>query len=56
MEEETRYYAEHFGSLPNLIGINLGPFSEPFSAERCGFLEYMDESRTYEITQYTRFA
>jgi hypothetical protein len=56
MEEETRYYAEHYGGLPNLIGINLGPFSEPFSAERCGFLEYMEESRTYEITQYTRFA
>jgi hypothetical protein len=56
MEEETRYYAKHYGGLPNLIGINLGPFSEPFSAERCGFLEYMEESRTYEITQYTRFA
>ena len=56
MEEETRYYARHYGGLPNLIGINLGPFSEPFSAERCGFLEYMAESRTYEITQYTRFA
>ncbi|MBI5593378.1 MAG: beta-galactosidase [Deltaproteobacteria bacterium] len=56
MEEETRYYAEHYGGLPNLIGINLGPFSEPFSAERCGFLEYMEESRSYEITQYTRYA
>ncbi|MFH0994077.1 MAG: beta-galactosidase [Pseudomonadota bacterium] len=56
MEEETRYYAKHYGGLPNLIGINLGPFSEPFSAERCGFLEYMAESRSYEITQYTRYA
>jgi hypothetical protein len=56
MEEETRYYARHYGGLPNLIGINLGPFSEPFSAERCGFLEYMDDSRSYEIIQYTRFA
>ncbi len=56
MEEETRYYANRYGGLPNLIGINLGPFSEPFSAERCGFLEYMEESRAYEITQYTRFA
>jgi hypothetical protein len=56
MEEETRYYARHYGGLPNLIGINLGPFSEPFSAERCGFLEYVEETRTYEITQYTRFA
>jgi len=55
MEEETRYYAKRYGGLPNLIGINLGPFSEPFSAERCGFLEYMEASRTYEITQYTRF-
>jgi hypothetical protein len=56
MEEETRYYARRYGGLPNLIGINLGPFSEPFSAERCGFLEFMEESRCYEITQYTRFA
>jgi hypothetical protein len=56
MEEETRYYAQHYGGLPNLIGINLGPFSEPFSAERCGFLEYMEETRSYEVTQYTRYA
>ena len=53
MEEETRYYAEHYGRLPNLLGINLGPFSEPFSAERCGFLEYEKETQRYEITQYT---
>ena len=56
MEEETRYYAAHYGSLSNLIGINLGPFSEPFNAERCGFLEYMDETNRYEVTQYTRYA
>jgi hypothetical protein len=53
MEEETRYYAVRFGKLPNLLGINLGPFSEPFSAERCGFLEYMRETGRYELTQYT---
>ncbi len=56
MEEETRYYATHYGGLANLIGINLGPFSEPFSAERCGFLEYMKETNRYEVTQYTRYA
>jgi hypothetical protein len=53
MEEEIRYYAEHYGRLPNLLGINLGPFSEPFAAERCGFLEYENETERYEITQYT---
>jgi hypothetical protein len=52
MEEETRYYGEHCGRMPNLLGINLGPFSEPFSAERCGFVEYGKETRRYEITQY----
>ena len=53
MEEETRYYAIHYGRLPNLLGINLGPFSEPFASERGGFLEYMRETDRYELTQYT---
>ncbi len=56
MEEETRYYASHYGKRPNLIGINLGAFSEAFSSERAGFLEYMKETESYEITQYTRYA
>jgi hypothetical protein len=53
MEEETAYYARRYGSLPNLIGINLGPFSEPDTAQRCALFEYMEESRSYEIAQYT---
>jgi hypothetical protein len=53
MEEETRFYASHYGRLPNLLGINLGPFSEPFASERGGFLEYMQETDRYELTQYT---
>ncbi len=56
MEEETRYYAQHYGRLRNLLGINLGPFSEPDTAQRCGFFEYADETRRYEITQYTPYA
>ncbi len=56
MEDETRYYATHYGRLPNLLGINLGPFSEPFSSERGGFLEFMEDSQRYEIVQYTHFA
>lgn len=56
MEEETRYYAIHYGKLPNLLGINLGPFSEPFSSERGGFLEYVKKTSRYEITQYTPYA
>jgi hypothetical protein len=53
MEEETRFYASHYGRLPNLLGINLGPFSEPFASERGGFLQYMQETDRYELTQYT---
>jgi hypothetical protein len=53
MEEETRYYARHYSDYSNLLGINLGPFSEPFSSERGGFLDYEDETQRYEITQYT---
>jgi hypothetical protein len=56
MEEETRYYARHYGGSHNLLGINLGPFSEPFSSERGGFLDHMKETNLYEITQYTPFA
>ncbi len=56
MEEETRYYGEHYGKLPNLLGIDLGPFSEPFSSERGGFLEFMKQTGSYEITQYTNYA
>ncbi len=56
MEEETRYYAQHYGRLPNLLGVNLGPFSEPDTAQRCGFFEYEDDTRRYEITQYTPYA
>lgn len=56
MEEETRYYAKHYGRLPNLLGINLGPFSEPFSSERGAFLSYMVETGRYEIAQYTRYS
>jgi len=56
MEEEIRYYAERFGKLPNLLGITVGPFSEPFTAQRCGFLQYMDKTASYEITQYTPYA
>jgi hypothetical protein len=53
MEEETRYYASRYGSNPRLLGINLGPFSEPFVSQRGGFLEYDPRSDRYEITQYT---
>jgi hypothetical protein len=53
MEAETRYYAKHYGRYPNLLGINLGPFSEPFASERGGFLQYVQETQRYEITQYT---
>lgn len=53
MEDETRYYARNYGRLPNLLGINLGPFSEPFASERGGFLEYMQSTGHYELTQYT---
>jgi hypothetical protein len=53
MEEETRYYATHYGRLPNLIGFTVGPFVEPFASERGGFLQYDDRTDRYELTQYT---
>jgi hypothetical protein len=53
MEDETRYYAKHYGNNPNLLGINLGPFCEPFASQRGGFLQYQDKTQRYEITQYT---
>lgn len=53
MEEETRYYAQHYGRLPNLVGISLGPFVEPFASERGGFLQYSPRTERYELTQYT---
>ena len=56
MEQEIRFYAKHYGKLPNLLGINVGPFSEPFTAQRCGFLMYVDDSSHYEVTQYTPYA
>jgi hypothetical protein len=56
MEEETGYYARRYGKLANLLGINLGPFSEPDTAQRCGFFEYEFETKRYELTQYTRSA
>ena len=53
MEEETRYYAVHYGRLPNLIGFTIGPFVEPFASERGGFLQFDDRTQRYELTQYT---
>ncbi len=53
MEEETRYYARRFAHYPNLLGINLGPFSEPFTSQRGSFLDYEDDTQSYEIIQYT---
>jgi hypothetical protein len=53
MEEETRYYAAHYGRLSNLIGFTVGPFVEPFASERGGFLQYDDRTDRYELTQYT---
>ena len=53
MEDELRYYAGRYGRLPNLLGITIGPFCEPFSTERGNYLEYMRSTKRYEITQYT---
>src|SRR5262249_20480959 len=52
MEEEIRYYASRYGRMPNLIGINLGPISEPFSSERGGFLEYSAATDRYDTPEY----
>ncbi|HYK90542.1 MAG TPA: hypothetical protein VE398_17345 [Acidobacteriota bacterium] len=56
MEEEARYYARHYAHQPNLLGINLGPFSEPFVSQRGSLLDYEDDTQCYEIIQYTPYA
>lgn len=56
MEEETAFYGKRYGRLRNLLGINLGPFSEPDTAQRCGFFEFEDATQRYEFTQYTPYA
>ncbi len=53
MEDETRFYAKRYSYLLNLIGFNLGPFSEPFVSQRGGFLQYDATTGFYELTQYT---
>jgi hypothetical protein len=53
MEEETRFYAKRCAKMSNLLGINLGPFSEPDTAQRCGFFAFDPATRRYELTQYT---
>jgi hypothetical protein len=53
MEEEIRYYARNYGRNPRLIGINLGPFSEPLISQRGGFLAFEPATGLYEVTQYT---
>ncbi len=56
MEEETRYYAGHYAHHKNLLGINLGPFSEPFTSQRGSFLDYVNATQFYEVIQYTPYA
>lgn len=53
MEEETRYYARRYGKNPRLLGIDLGPFSEPFVSQRSGLVQFDLEQDVYECTQYT---
>jgi hypothetical protein len=53
MQQETEYYATHYGQHPNLAGICLGGFAEIFDSPRAGVLVWSDKTKRYEIGQYT---
>lgn len=51
MKEETEYYAKEYGNEPNLIGFNVGLFSDPFLSRLGGLLVLDKKNNRYEITQ-----
>ncbi|MGE5235601.1 MAG: hypothetical protein ACM3O7_04525 [Acidobacteriota bacterium] len=55
LEEETRYYAEHFSGEPALGGFSIGPFNEPFVSQRGSLLCWSPSTGSYEIGQYTPY-
>lgn len=53
MQQETEYYATHYGQHPNLIGFCIGGFAELFDSPRAGVIVWSDKTKRYEIGQYT---
>ncbi len=51
MREETEYYAKEYGNEPNLIGFNVGIYSDPFLSKLGGLLEWDKKTKRYEIAQ-----
>ncbi|MGE5343517.1 MAG: beta-galactosidase [Candidatus Omnitrophota bacterium] len=52
-KEETLYYARHFSGEPSLIGFSIGMFNEPFVSQRGSLLCFDEDTKVYEIAQYT---
>ncbi len=55
MEEETRYYSREFAQEPALAAFSCGLLNEPFVSQRGGLLCFDEQTRRYEIGQYTPF-
>lgn len=53
MEEETRYHARRYGKREFVLGITLGPLSDPLGSARGSLLTWDEEAGLYEIAQYT---
>jgi hypothetical protein len=53
MQQETEYYATHYGQHPNLAGFCIGGFADLFDSPRAGVLVWSDKTKRYEIGQYT---
>jgi hypothetical protein len=53
IQQETEYYATHYGQHPNLAGFCIGGFAELFDSPRASVLVWSDKTKRYEIGQYT---
>jgi hypothetical protein len=51
--DETAYYAQRYGRLPNLLAASVGGMVEPLVSERGSMFQWNPAADTYEIVQYT---
>lgn len=53
MQQETEYYATHYGQQPNLVGFTVGGFTDWLDSPRASVLAWSTKTKKYEIGQYT---
>lgn len=53
LQQETEYYATHYGQQSNLAGFCIGGFAELFDSLRASVLVWNEKSKRYEIGQYS---